>query len=159
MRTGQKIGGGSVSNGLYTLDLKNIESRTLQAEVGDENKVTLWHHHLGHAPLQCLRNIPFLSFANKRDSLLRCDACQFAKNKRSVYSVNINKRSNCPFNLIHYDVWYAPVTSICGHRYFVTFIDDATRVTWVYLLKSKDEVFHVFQTYHKMVEVKFDKRI
>ena len=31
----------------------------------------------------------------------------------------------------------------------MTFIDDATRVTWVYLLKSKDEVLHCFRTYQK----------
>ena len=38
----------------------------------------------------------------------------------------------------------------------MTLIDDATRA---YLLKSKDEVLHIFQTYHKMIEVKFEKRI
>ena len=105
--------------------------------------MSLWHRCLGHAPLQCLRNISFLNFANKPDSSLKCDACQFAKNKRSVYSVNVNKRSTCPFELIHSDVWYAPVTLIHGHRYFVTsFDDDVTRVTWLYLLKSKNEVLH-----------------
>ena len=57
---------------------------------------------------------------------LRCDACQFAKNKRTVYSVNFNKRNTSPCDLIHSDVWYAPVVSIFGHHYLITFIDDAT---------------------------------
>lgn len=121
--------------------------------------MSLWHHRLHHAPLQCLMNVSFLDFTNKPDSSLRCNGCQFAKNKRSMYSVNINKRSNCPFDLIHSDVWFSPVTSIHGHQYFVTFIDDETRVTWVYLLKSKDEVLYTFKTYHKIIEVKFDKSI
>ena len=54
-----------MSNGLYILDWKNMESSVLQTEVVDENKVALWHRCLGHAPLQCLRNVSFLNFANK----------------------------------------------------------------------------------------------
>lgn len=31
-----------------------------------------------------------------------------------------------------------------GKRYFITFIDNCSRFTYVYLLKHKDEAFHVF---------------
>ena len=37
LRTGRKIGGGNESNGLYTLDLENTESKVLQTEVDDDN--------------------------------------------------------------------------------------------------------------------------
>ena len=33
------------------------------------------------------------------------------------------------------------VESLGGNRYFVTFIDDASRKVWVYLLKAKDQVY------------------
>ena len=46
-----------------------------------------------------------------------------------MYSMNINRRSTSPFDVVHSDVWYAPVVSVYGHCHFVTFIDDATRVT------------------------------
>ena len=36
------------------------------------------------------------------------------------------------------------VETIGGNKYFVTFIDDATRKLWIYLLKSKDQVFQYF---------------
>ena len=39
-----------------------------------------------------------------------------------------------------------------GDRYFVTFIDDASRKTWVYMLKAKSQVFQKFQHFHAMVE-------
>ena len=43
---------------------------------------------------------------------------------------------------IHSDVWGpAKVPSFSGSRYFVTFIDDCTRMTWVAVLKKKSEVF------------------
>ena len=36
------------------------------------------------------------------------------------------------------------VTSIGGSTYFMTFIDDFNRRTWVYFLKSKSEAFSKF---------------
>lgn len=84
LRTGQKIGGSSESNGIYTLDLKNTESRVLQTEVNDENKLSPWRRRLGHAPVQCLRNISFLNLANKHVNSLKCDACQLAKSETLV---------------------------------------------------------------------------
>ena len=62
------------------------------------------------------------------------------KKKKKLYSVSLNKRSTGPFALVHSNVWYAPLVSMYGHCYFVTFIDGETRATWVYLIKSKDEV-------------------
>ena len=42
-----------------------------------------------------------------------------------------------------------------GHRWFVTFIDDFSRATWVYLMKDKSEVFSVFRNFHKMICTQF----
>ncbi|CAA0834695.1 Unknown protein [Striga hermonthica] len=42
--------------------------------------------------------------------------------------------------------------SLGGSRYFVTFIDDASRKLWVYFLRTKDEVFKYFKRFHAMVE-------
>ncbi|CAA0825182.1 Unknown protein [Striga hermonthica] len=44
------------------------------------------------------------------------------------------------------------VESLGGSRYFVTFIDDASRKLWVYFLRTKDEVFKYFKRFHAMVE-------
>uniref|UniRef100_A0A2N9FLT3 Integrase catalytic domain-containing protein n=1 Tax=Fagus sylvatica TaxID=28930 RepID=A0A2N9FLT3_FAGSY len=44
------------------------------------------------------------------------------------------------------------VESLGGNRYFVTFIDDASRKVWVYVLKTKDQVFQLFKKFHAMVE-------
>ncbi|KAM1740355.1 hypothetical protein EV2_016305 [Malus domestica] len=43
------------------------------------------------------------------------------------------------------------VESLGRNKYFVTYIDDASRRVWVYLLKSKDQVFQTFQEFHAMV--------
>ncbi|CAA0811871.1 Unknown protein [Striga hermonthica] len=44
------------------------------------------------------------------------------------------------------------VESLGGSRYFVTFIDDASRKLWVYFLRTKGEVFQYFKRFHAMVE-------
>jgi hypothetical protein len=62
--------------------------------------------------------------------------------------------------VIHYDVWGPfSVTSLKGFRWFVTFIDCYCRVTWVYLLKSKSEVFSCFTLFHRMTRTQFETNI
>ena len=44
------------------------------------------------------------------------------------------------------------VETLEGNKYFVTFIDDATKKVWIYLLRSNDQVFRYFLQFHAMVE-------
>ena len=82
-----------------------------------------------------------------------------AKSHRASYSVSLNK-SNIPFALIHSDLWGpSSVITSTGHRWFVIFIDDCTRMTWLYQLKNKDEVFTVFQAFHAMIQTQFSTKI
>jgi transposase InsO family protein len=55
--------------------------------------------------------------------------------------------------LIHTDIC-GPITpeSFSGKRYFISFIDDFSRKTWVYFLKEKSEAFEVFKKFKVMVE-------
>lgn len=77
--------------------------------------------------------------------------CILAKSDRVSYPVSMNK-STISFALIHSDVWGpSPITTSSGHSWFVIFVDDYTPMTWLYLLKHKDEVFGVFKSLHIMV--------
>nr|GEU87869.1 hypothetical protein [Tanacetum cinerariifolium] len=46
-----------------------------------------------------------------------------------------------------------------GNRSFITFIDDCSRYTYVYLLKSKDQAFETFKIYKAEVENQRGKKI
>ncbi|PON85844.1 Ribonuclease H-like domain containing protein [Trema orientale] len=60
------------------------------------------------------------------------------------------------FAIIHSDVWGPSlVQNIFGARWFVSFINDCTRVTWVYLLKQKSDVSSTFQNFFQMVKNQF----
>jgi hypothetical protein len=39
-----------------------------------------------------------------------------------------------------------------GSHYYVTFIDDATRKTWVYCIRQKSDVFDTFKKWKSLVE-------
>ena len=65
-----------------------------------------------------------------------------------------------PFELVHSDLWGpAPINSVDGFRYYVLFIDHYTRFTWLYLLKSKSEVFTKFTHFKAMIETPFSAKI
>ena len=85
-----------------------------------------------------------------------CDVCEFVKYKRSTFPTNNNKRSPEPFHLIHSDIW-GPflVLNIFVVRWFVSFIDDCTRVSWIFLLKQKSYVSLVLPNFHNMVKNQF----
>ena len=46
-----------------------------------------------------------------------------------------------------------------GNKYFVTFIDDCSRYFYVYLIKTKDEVFNKFKTYKTEVENQLERKV
>ena len=43
-------------------------------------------------------------------------------------------------------------TLIGGNRYFLTFIDDYSRKTWVFFLKKKSEVYEYYKSFKALVE-------
>ena len=52
-----------------------------------------------------------------------------------------------------------PLRYLSGYAYYVTFIDDYSRKTWVYFLKSKDEVFGKFKKFKALVENLSERKI
>ena len=80
-------------------------------------------------------------------------------NNCDSYSLNSNK-SVIPFGIVHSDVWGpSPITTSSGIRWFVTSIDDCTRMTWLYLFKHKSDVLLAFKTFHTMVQTQFSTKI
>ena len=49
--------------------------------------------------------------------------------------------------------------SLGGASYFLTFIDDRYRYTWVYFIRRKGDVFEYFKEFRTMIEKQTKKRI
>jgi len=54
------------------------------------------------------------------------------------------------------DVWGPTPTSVGKNSYYVSFIDDFSKFTWIYLLRHKSEVFQKFHEFQAMVERQFE---
>ena len=80
-----------------------------------------------------------------------CESCVIGKQHRTPFPKGIPQRANQPFETIHSDV-SGPmhVKSFGNSQYFVTFIDDYSRHTQVYFLKSKEEVLEKFKEFVSM---------
>jgi len=120
-----------------------------------------WHSHLGHPSSVVVRQvlsksqIPFVLDSNK-DAI--CDACQKGKTHQLPYPRSTSVSSS-PLELVFSDVW-GPAPSFVGKNiYYVSFIDDFSKFTWIYLLRHTSEVFQKFHDFQSMVERQFDKKI
>jgi hypothetical protein len=62
--------------------------------------------------------------------------------------------------MIHSDVWGPlQVKNITGTTLFVSFVDDHTRLTWLFLMKDKFEVGQIFQNFNSMIQTQFHTKI
>jgi hypothetical protein len=141
---------GSEENGLYKLKGHSEAAMTHAIE----NSCELWHRRLAHInykvlPYICkaVTSLPEL----KGDHEGVCNGCAQGKNIKNPFPKRDNKAERV-LELIHSDVCGPmPLSSISGYVYYVSFIDDYSRKTWIYFLKSKDEVFSKFKEFKALI--------
>jgi hypothetical protein len=95
---------------------------------------------------------------NESSQEVVCDACQQVKSHQLPYSRS-STVSKAPLDLIYSDVWGLVCESIERNKYYVSFIDDFSKFTWIYLLKNKSEVLQKFQEFQNLIETLFDRKI
>ena len=104
----------------------------------------LEHYRLGHPNFSYLEKMFPSLFINKNPKLFQCEIYQLAKHTRSSYS-NHEYKSSSPFSMIHSDIWGPTrVKTITESRWFVSFVDNQTRITWIFLMRDKSEVSSIF---------------
>lgn len=54
---------------------------------------------------------------------------------------------------------HASVTSLGVYKYFLSFIDDLSRMVWVYTPKSKDEVLERFKVSKTLIETQTSLKV
>ena len=121
--------------------------------------IQLWHQRFGHLGYQNLNLLNDKSMVDGMNITMKCnidepcEACVMGKQHREPFPKKSESKTREVLELIHSDVnGPLPVNSLGGSRYFVTFIDDYSRYTTVYTLKSKDEVLEKFKEFVKSSE-------
>jgi hypothetical protein len=108
--------------------------------------------HLHHGALRVLREmvtgIP--DFSSKHHEL--CKGCTLGKYTKNFFPSS-GSRAVGILDLIHSDVC-GPMSSasLTGSLYYVVFIDEFSRKSWIFFMKTKGQVFSQFQVFKALVE-------
>lgn len=95
----------------------------------------------------------------RKEELVHCSICQKAKQKRLTFPSQ-NNMSEHAFDLVHIDTWGPFGTpTVEGYMYFLTIVDDYSRATWIFLMKTKNEVLHIFPRFLTMVETQYKTQV
>ena len=170
--TGKILYAGLSKDGVYPIPSNhNLSSTSYLNSVQNSTFVTvkphhilLWHHRLGHPSSKILLSalkpvFPSISLSQIDDVCSSCEFCISAK----MHRFHLNKTplvSTSLLELVHGDVWGpSPLTSLLSFNYYVIFVDDYSRFTWLFLLKHKNEVLSVFKHFKSMVETQFSSKL
>ena len=143
---------------MFILASTEVKSAMFAKSLKVESDLNVWHKRIGHINLQKLQNMQtkgvvlgLPSFTAKEITGV-CETCQFRKQRQSPFSKE-RHMSKGILDVVHSDVWGpAQVATLGECRYYVTFIDDFSRHTWIYLMRQKSEVFGHFQRFKAEVE-------
>ncbi|GJV19745.1 zinc finger, CCHC-type containing protein [Tanacetum coccineum] len=147
------IGFGYLSNHMFRLNIVSDNIGSAFMSTSKLNDSILWHARLGHVHFKRMQDM-------SKDGLIpafdmdteKCQTCMLNKITKKPFQ-NV-KRETEVLELIHSDLCDLHATPSLGNKkYFVTFIDDASRFCYVYLLHSKDEALDKFKVFKTEVEL------
>ncbi|GJW20890.1 zinc finger, CCHC-type containing protein [Tanacetum coccineum] len=154
-KSGVFVGFGYYNNGMFMLNLNKVPDDSGYVYMSSSTVVnsSLWHARLGHVHYKRMLEM-------SKDNLIpvvdenpkKCTTCMLTKITRQPFK-SITRKSVI-LELIHRDLCDFHATPSLGNKkYVITFIDDASRFCYVYLLHAKDEALDKFRVYKTEVEL------
>jgi hypothetical protein len=144
LKTKRMIGGEFVKDG--TLLLPTISH--FGSICSPFHKFSQWHCCLGHPSSVNLKHlVPSLPIF----SSFNCETCELSKHHRALL-LNFKTMTHVYIRLS----WF---TGLYGARYFVNFIDNHSRLTWVYVHKDRSQLFSVFQSFYAEISNQFNVKL
>ena len=116
-----------------------------------EDTITLeqLHCRMGHISPSITKRLVTQGFmtgvhlVSTSDTEFFCKSCVYTKaTRKSIPKTCKGEHAKKFGEEVHSDLWGpAPIETKGGRRYYITFVDDYTRLTHLYLLRTKDEAF------------------
>ena len=154
-KNGTFVGKGYACNGMFKLSINEIN----ECSAYTVDSLSLWHARLGHLNYKSLKYMAkhgLISVTNDKHD--KCEICTQAKITKKPFPTV--ERNSELLDLIHSDICELNgILTRGGKGYFITFIDDFSKYTHVYLLRNKDEAFDMFKRYKTEVENQKSKKI
>jgi hypothetical protein len=125
----------------------------LQSVCSKVSDADLWHARLGHPQHRVLRHLlPQFSSPSNSSAPKFCKDCIQGKMTQLPFHSS-NTSADFPLQIVYSDVWGpAPITSVNGFRYYVSFIDSYSCFTWFFPLKHKSQVLPSFIHFKNTME-------
>ena len=144
------IGNCVLSNGLYRLSLLsacsyNVENTVAKIYFTKERSSLLWHMHLGHISKERVerlidsRILPHLD-SNDLEICVECVKGKLTKTKKNGATCSQNL-----LEIVHTNISGPYSSTLCGNKYFITFIDDFSRYGYVFFIKEKSYALELFK--------------
>lgn len=150
---------GSLENDLFKLNMiHDVSSRKISADAAfgamHDNDINLWHRRLGHMSVS---NMHFIK--NSSNVKLNCVVCAEGKQTRAPFPSS-GSRATELLQIVHSDVCGPMSTnSLGGNKFYVSFIDDHSRMVTVFLIKNKSQVFDCFVKFKNLCENQLNRKI
>lgn len=143
------------SNRSFPLSFNYEKNVSMMAR--EENDSCLWHRRLGHLNYESLKLLyqkkMVYGLPRIEEKSGVCEGCVLGKHHRQPFPKEGAWRAKQVLELVHTDVCGPMNTLSHGkNRYFILFIDDFTRMTWVYFMRQKSEAFVIFKKFKALVE-------
>ncbi|CAB0019909.1 unnamed protein product [Nesidiocoris tenuis] len=146
------------SNGLYYVNTKTTNEEETNNISNNSEDIMTWHRkmaHINEAELKIAQKNKSLNglYFDSNSKLGECEVCLQGKLAKLPFPTRETPKKLDILEIVHTDVC-GPMRTISpgGARYFVTFIDEASRYCKVYFLKQKSEVLEVFKQYKREAE-------
>ncbi|KAI3698007.1 hypothetical protein L6452_31116 [Arctium lappa] len=153
---------------VYCLDMENVErDSSLNCLVSKAfiDESSLWHRRMCHMNFKTMNKLVKNNLVRGLPSKVfscddHCVACLKGKqHKTSHKTKEINSISSC-LQLLHMDL-FGPtnVMSIGKKSYCLVIVDDYSRFTWVYFLRTKDETSGLIKSFILRIENQTNQKV
>ncbi|GJX72431.1 retrovirus-related pol polyprotein from transposon TNT 1-94 [Tanacetum coccineum] len=158
--------GGRDSN-LYTISISDMaaSSPICLMSKATSTKSWLWHRRLSHLNFGTINDLTKLDlvdglpkFKYEKDHL--CSACERGKSKKASHPPKLIPSDYSKLELLHMDLCGPMrVASVNGKKYILVIVDDFSRFTWVYFLRSKDETPEIIKKFIAQAQLNYKAKV
>ncbi|GKA17822.1 retrovirus-related pol polyprotein from transposon TNT 1-94 [Tanacetum coccineum] len=151
---------GSRDSNLYTIFIFKMaaSSPACLMSIATSTKSCLWHHMLSHLNFGTINQLTSKDLVDglsiykyNKDHL--CSACEQGKSKKALLPPKLVPSIESKLELLHMDLCGPMrITSINGKKYILVIVDDYSRFTWVYFLRTKDEALDMIIDFVNQVQ-------
>ncbi|KAK1431533.1 hypothetical protein QVD17_07993 [Tagetes erecta] len=150
------------SNNMFVFDATSLFTVHNPRVTKEEEEALNWHCRYGHLHLDGLKHLHMKKMVvglPNINTTITCEACILGKQTRKPFNSS-SWRARSKLELIHTDLCGPmQVPSLGNSLYYLLFIDDLTRMCWVYFVTNKNEAFMKFKVFKAMVEKESGKSI